>query len=70
MVEFAVRYYENHRSAEWARIIESLPRTLQGNILMKFFFRVFKIMSPRGKWIKLLLSNEEVASATMDLLLL
>ena len=29
-------YYENHRSVEWAQIIESLPRPLSLNILMKF----------------------------------
>ena len=31
---------------------------------------VFKITSPGGRWIKLFFSSEEVASATMDLLLL
>ena len=33
---FLLKYYENHRSVEWARITESLPRPLSLNNLMKF----------------------------------
>ena len=31
-------YYKNHRSVEWARITEPLPRLLSLNIFMKFLF--------------------------------
>ena len=34
---FTLQFYEIHRSVEWARITESLPRPIPLNILMAFF---------------------------------